>query len=72
MRITFNENSLTHSRSLLRSLNDLNIYQINLCQHANFMCKFQKNQAPKLLNVVFEKPNRIQFMRENQESGMNL
>ena len=36
------------------------------------MWKFQKNQAPKLLNVVFEKPTRIQFMRENQESGMNL
>ena len=30
VRIVFNENNMTHSRPLLRSLNALNIYQINL------------------------------------------
>ena len=35
VRIIFDEDILIHSRPLLRSLNALNIYQINLCQHAN-------------------------------------
>ena len=36
LRIVFNENNMTHSRPLLRSLNALNIYQINLFQHLRF------------------------------------
>ena len=55
-RIIFNEDILTHSRPLLRLLNALNIYQINLHQHPNFMYKFQKTQAPKIFNMAFEKP----------------
>ena len=55
-RIIFNEDFLTHSRPLLRSLNALNIYQINLYQNANFMYKIQKTQAPKIFNMAFEKP----------------
>ena len=54
-RIIFDEDILTHSRPLLRSLNALNIYQINLYQHANFMYKFKKNQSPKIINMAFEK-----------------
>ena len=42
-----NEDILTHSISLLRSLNILNIYQINLHQHANFMYKFKKKSGAK-------------------------
>ena len=48
-----NEGILTHSRPLLRSLNALNIYQIHLYQHAKFMYKFKKNQAPKIFNMAF-------------------
>ena len=33
VRIIFNQNKLSHSRLLLRSLNALNVYQINLYQH---------------------------------------
>ena len=39
-KIFFHEDILTHSRPLLQSLNALNIYQINLYENANFMCKF--------------------------------
>ena len=35
--IIFHEVILTYYRPLLRSLNSLNIYQISLYQHANFM-----------------------------------
>ena len=55
-RTISDEDILTHPRPLLRSLNALNIYQINLYQHANFMYKFQKNQAPKIFNMAFDKP----------------
>ena len=36
-RIVFNQEKLTHSRPLLQSSNLLNVYQINLYQHLNFM-----------------------------------
>ena len=48
-RMIFNEDILTHSRPLLRSLNALNVYQMNFYQHANFMYKCKKNQAQKYL-----------------------
>ena len=54
-RIIFNEDILTHSKPLLWSLIALNIYQINLCQYANFMYKFRVNQAPKIFHMAFEK-----------------
>ena len=42
--IMFNEGKMTHSRPLLRSLNTLNVYQINLFQHLRFMYNFNKNE----------------------------
>ena len=56
-RTVFGEDRLTHSRLLLRSLNALNIYQINIHQQANFMCKFKYSQTPSIFNNVFEKPD---------------
>ena len=55
-RIIFNEDTLTHSRPLLQSLNALNIYQKKLHQYANVIYKFKKNQAPKIFNVTFRNP----------------
>ena len=56
VRIAFNENNMTHSRPLLRSLNALNIYQINLFQHLLFMYNFNKNEAPIIFNNLTKKP----------------
>ena len=56
-RIVFGEDRLTHSRPLLRSLNALNIYQINIYEHANFMYKFKHSQTPSIFKNVFEKPD---------------
>ena len=47
VRITFNEDILTHSRPLLRSLNALNIYQVNLYQHATLCKNFKKIRRQK-------------------------
>ena len=56
VRIVFNENNMTHSRPLLRSLNALNIYQINLFQHLRFMYNFNKNETPIIFNNLIKKP----------------
>ena len=55
-RIVFNEEKLTQSRPLLRSLNALNVYQINLYQHLAFMYKLNKNKAPLTFNELIKKP----------------
>ena len=47
---------LTHSYPLLRSLNALNVYQINLCQPVALMYKLNKNKAPLTFNEVIKKP----------------
>ena len=51
-RIIFNQNKLSQSRPLLHSLNALNVYQINLYQHLNFMYKFKNKQTPKIFNII--------------------
>ena len=55
--IVFNQEKLTHSRPLLRSLNALNVYQINLYQHLNFMHKVSNNVAPLIFHEMFKKPS---------------
>ena len=54
--ILFNENNMAHSGPLLRSLNALNIYQINLFQHLRFMYNFNKNETPIIFNNLIKKP----------------
>ena len=56
VRIVFNEDKLTQSCPLLRSLNALNVYQINLYQHLAFMYKLNKNKAPLTFNELIKKP----------------
>ena len=50
-QIVFNQAKLTHSRSFLQWLNTLNIYQINLYQHLNFMPKVSNIEAPLIFNM---------------------
>ena len=56
VRIMFNENNMTHSRSLLRSLGALNVCKINLFQHLRFMYNFNKNETPIIFNSLIKKP----------------
>ena len=55
-RIIFNQNKLSHSRFLLRSLNTLNVHQINFYQHLSFMYKFKNKQTPKTFNDIIDAP----------------
>ena len=57
VRFVFNENRLSHSRSLLQKINSLNVYQINLYQHLNFMHKFNNQETPRIFNDLIKKTN---------------
>ena len=52
----FNEDRLSHPRPLLRKINALNVYQINLYQHLNFMHKFNNQETPRIFNDLIKKP----------------
>ena len=55
VRFVFNEDRLSHSRPLLRKINALNVYQINLYQHLNFMHKFNHQGTPRIFNDLIKK-----------------
>ena len=51
----FDEDRLSHSRPLLRKINALNVYQINLYQHLNFIDKFDNQETPRIFNDLIKK-----------------
>ena len=54
VRIVFNKYKLTHSKPLFENLNVLNVYQINIYQHLNFMHKFISNQIPSIFSDLIK------------------
>ena len=74
VRIVFNQEKLIHSRPHLRSLNALNVYQINLKQYPNFINKVSNNRAlhiPQISYTTTTVPN-ILFLSEDLNYGMNF
>ena len=57
VRIVFNKDKLTHSKPIFKNLNVLNVYQINIQQHLNFMHKFINNQIPSVFSDFIKRPN---------------
>ena len=57
VRTVFNKGKLTHSKPLFKNLNALNVYQINIYQHLNFMHKFINNQIPSIFSDFIKRPN---------------
>ena len=53
VRIIFHKNRLTHTRPLLKELNALNVYQINLYQISSFMYQIKNGTIPKIFNNNF-------------------
>ena len=54
VRIVFNKDKLTHSKPLFENLSALNVYQINIYQHLNFMHKFINNQIPSIFSDLIK------------------
>ena len=57
VRIIFNDDRLCHSRPLLKNLNALNVYQINLHQNVNFMYRIKMGNIPEAFHETVKKPN---------------
>ena len=57
VRIVLNKDKLTHSKPLFKNLNALNVYQVNIHQHLNFMHKFINNQIPSIFSDFIKRPN---------------
>ena len=55
-RIVYNKDKFTHSKPLLRNLNALNVYQINIYQHLGFMHKLNNDKTPKVFNDIIKRP----------------
>ena len=51
----FNKDRLSYSRPLLRKINAVNVYQINLYQHLNFMHKVNQ-ETPRIFNDLIKRP----------------
>lgn len=51
----FNKDRLSHSRALLRKTNRLNVYQINLQEHPNFIHQVKNQETARIFNDVIKK-----------------
>ena len=56
-RIIFNKDRLCHLLPLLKSLNTLNVYQINLYQNLKFMHRIKMGNIPDFSDETIKKPN---------------
>ena len=68
VRIVFNKDKLTHSMPLFKILNALNVYQINIYQHLNYMHKFVNNQIPSIFSDFIKIPNHKYHTNFSQSS----
>ena len=55
--IAFNKDKLTHSKFHFENLNALNVYQINIYQHLNFVHKFVNNHIPSIFSDLIKRPD---------------
>ena len=56
VRIVFSKDKLTHSKPLFENFHALNVYQINIYQHLNFMHKFINDQIPSIFSDLIKRP----------------
>ena len=56
-RIIFNQHRFTHARPLLKTINALNVYSINLLQVLLFMHKIKTNSSPRIFLHQFQTIN---------------
>ena len=69
-RIIFNQDRIIHARLSLKTLNALNVYQINLLQVLLFMHKIKANSTPQISLDQFQTINHIyatRYTRNNFE-----
>ena len=68
VRIIYNKDKFTHSKPLMRDMNALNVYQINIFQVLKFMYKSKHNLNPREFDNTFTKIHHgypTKFFRSN-------
>ena len=68
VRIVFNKDKLTHSKPLFENLNALNVYQISIHRHLNFMIKFINYQNPSIFSDLSKRPDHKYSTNFSQSS----
>ena len=68
MRIIFNQDRFTHTRPLLKTLNPLNVHQINLLQVLLFMHKIKTNSSPRIFLHQFQTINHKHATRYSRNN----
>ena len=53
MRVIYNKDKFTHLKPLMRDMNALNVYQINIFQDLKFMYKSKHNFNPRVFDNTF-------------------
>ena len=67
-RIIFNEVRICHSRSLLKTLNALNVYDLNIYQNLDFMYRLKSDNGPKIFTELIKKPKHKYSTKFSQNS----
>ena len=67
-RIMFSQDRFTHARPLLKTLNALNFYQINLLQILLFMHKIKTNTSPRIFLHQFQTINHKHATRYSRNN----
>ena len=57
-RLIFFESKQTHARPLMRKINALNIFQVNILQNLTFMFKLKNDLVPNIFKEQFVKNNK--------------
>ena len=69
LRIIYNKTKYESVREILKSLNILNMYQINILNNAIFMHRVNANNAP---NIFLEKLTKPYHLYETRFSQINF
>ena len=67
-RIIYNEDTTTHARPLMKSLNALNVYQINILQNLLLTYKIKNNLAPVIFQGKFKSINHKYVTRHASQN----
>ena len=63
VRIVFNKDQLTHSKSLLENHNTLHMFQANINQYSNFKNKFINNQISSISSDLIKRPHHKHLLQ---------
>ena len=67
-RVIFNQDRFTHARPILKTLNALNVYQINLLRVLLFMHKIKTNSSPRIFLHQFQTINHKYATRHSRNN----